>query len=193
LSSKRVFSAVKPEFRVLGVDDGQFTPKKKGEAIVVGVVFRAGKSLEGVMHTHVEVDGSDANRKIAEMVAASPHRRQLRLIMLNGVAVAGFNIVDIAQLHLDTGLPVLAVAQDKPDLAAVKSALKNLPDWMRRWHMVEMAGEIYEVVNCGGKLYVELAGLTLEDAKTVLALTSVRGSLPEPLRVAHLIASGVSP
>jgi endonuclease V-like protein UPF0215 family len=32
----------------------------------------------------------------------------------------------------------------------------------------------------------------LAEASIVLDLTTVRGSLPEPLRVAHLIASGIT-
>ena len=38
-----------------------------------------------------------------------------------------------------------------------------------------------------------LAGLSLTDAQTIIELTSTRSSFPEPLRVAHLIASGITP
>ncbi len=174
------------------MDDGKFEPRTKGADIVVGVVFRGGSSVEGVMHTYVEVDGLDATEKIAKMINASPHRRQLRLVMLNGVTVAGFNLVDIKRLHEATGVPVLAATQDKPDLVAIRSALCNLPDSDLRWQMLQSAGEIFEVQNRGAKLYIELAGIGLEEAKTILEITSTRGSLPEPLRVAHLVASGVS-
>jgi endonuclease V-like protein UPF0215 family len=177
---------------VLGVDDGRFTPHTQGNVIVVGVVFRGGSSVDGVMHTEIAIDGLDATEKLIEMINASPHRRQLRLVMLNGVTFAGFNLVDIQKLHAATGLPVVALTQEKPDLEAIYQALKHLPDTEERWRIVQNAGALFEVTNRGVKLYVELAGLTLDEAKTVLELTSTRGSLPEPLRVAHLIASGIT-
>ncbi len=192
MSGKRGFRVIKQEIRVLGVDDGKFIPRTKGEVLLVGVVFRGGISIEGVMHTKISIDGLDATEKLSEMISESPHWRQLRLVMLSGVTFAGFNLVDIQKLHAATGLPVIALTQDKPDLAAIHDALTHLADSEERWQIMQAAGEIFEVINRGAKLYVELAGMTLDEARKVLALTSTRSSLPEPLRVAHLVASGVT-
>ena len=191
-SSHRAFRVIKNEIRVLGVDDGKFIPHTRGNVIVVGIVFRGGSSIDGIMHTEIAIDGLDATDKLAQMIMSSPHCHQLRLVMLNGVTFAGFNLVDIQKLHLVTGLPVLAVTQEKPDLDAIHDALKHLPDTEVRWRIVKNAGELFEVTNRGAKLYVEFRGLTLEEVKTILELTSTRSSLPEPLRVAHLVASGIS-
>jgi hypothetical protein len=193
LSSPKPFRIIKPEIRVLGIDDGKFTPHTEGDVLVVGVVFRGGCSIDAVMHTKIRIDGLDATEKIAEMINASPHRRQLRLVMLSGVTFAGFNVVNIKKLHADTGLPVLAVTQNKPDLDAIHDALKHLPQTEERWRIMQDAGEVTEVKNKGAALYVGLAGLSLADAQTILELTSTRGSYPEPLRVAHLVASGITP
>ena len=57
------FRVIKPEIRVLGVDDGKFVPHTEGEVIVVGVVFRGGCWLDGVMHTQIAIDGFDATEK----------------------------------------------------------------------------------------------------------------------------------
>ena len=143
--SLKKFRTIKSEIRVLGVDDGKFTPHKKGIAIVVGVVFKGGMWFEGIMHTSVEVDGFDATDKIATMINNSPHFRQLRLVMLNGITFAGFNVVNIKALNSETGLPVIAVMRDLPDLKAVNEALKNLPEFEERWDAVTAAGEIFEV------------------------------------------------
>jgi uncharacterized protein len=193
VSAQTDFHVIKPEIRVLGIDDGKFTPQTKGRVIVVGVVFRGGYSIDGVMHTTVEIDGLDATEQLASMINSSPHRRQLRLVMLNGITFAGFNMVDLKKLNLATGLPVIALTHDKPDLDAINLALKNLPNCEERWRIVLEAGKIHEVINKGTKKYVEIAGISLADAKKVIKLTSTRSSLPEPLRVAHLIASGITP
>ena len=38
--SPKTLRVIKPEIRVLGVDDGQFVPHSKSHVLVVGVVFR---------------------------------------------------------------------------------------------------------------------------------------------------------
>jgi endonuclease V-like protein UPF0215 family len=185
---------IKPEIRVLGIDDGVFTPHMKGLVPVVGVVFRGGYWLDGVMHTKIKVDGFDATDKIASMILDSPHYEQLRVIMLNGITFAGFNIADIKKLNAKTRLPVIAVTREKPDFAEIREALKNLPKSEERWKAILNAGEIFKV-SCrtkGEKIYMQASGIFEDDAKKIVQLTSTRSNIPEALRVAHLIASGIS-
>ena len=188
------FRAVKPEIRVLGVDDGVFTPHVKGLVPVVGVVFRGGYWLDGVMHTKIRVDGFDATRKIASMILNSSHYKQLRIIMLNGITFAGFNVVDIKKLNKKTRLPVIAVTRERPNFAEIRAALKNLPKSEERWEAILSAGEILEAYtrSKSEKVYIQIFGILEEDAKRVLQITSTRSNIPEALRVAHLIASGIS-
>lgn len=188
------FRSIKPEIRVLGVDDGVFIPHNKGYADVVGVVFRGGYWLDGAMRTEVEVDGLDATEKIASMIIASPHYQQLRVIMLNGITFAGFNIVDIKELYNKTKLPIIAVTRDKPDMEEIKKALENLPEKERRWQAILNAGELLTVQTREGEepVYMQIAGITRSDAEKIVKMTSTRSNIPEPLRVAHIVASGLT-
>lgn len=190
----RHFRIIKPEIRVLGVDDGVFVPHTKGSVPVIGVIYRGGYCFDGIMHTEVEVDGFDATEKIAEMIRRSPHRKQLRVIVLNGVTFAGFNVVNIKTLYRKTQLPVMAIVQKKPDFEDIHKALENLPNPDMRWRDILDAGEEYAVDtrNSKGRIYIHLAGLAEEDAKKIIQLTSTRSNVPEALRVAHLVASGIS-
>jgi endonuclease V-like protein UPF0215 family len=192
--SHKSFRVVKPEIRVLGVDDGVFTPHVEAWVPVIGVVFRGGYWFDGIMHTKIAVDGFDATEKIASMITNSSHYRQLRVIMLNGITFGGFNVVDIKALNAKTGLPVVAVTREKPNLTEIHEALKHLPKSEERWSAVLNAGELVEVATRHGKerVYVHAAGISAEDARRVLRLTSTRSNVPEALRVAHLIASGLS-
>lgn len=192
--TSRTLQVIKPEIRVLGVDDGKFTPHSKDQVHIVGVVFRGGNWLDGIMHTTVTVDNFDATSRIADMITTSPHYKQLRVIMLNGITFAGFNIVDIQALNAAARLPVIAITQKKPNLAKVRSALKNLPQSEKRWNAILNAGEIIPITAKHGKrkIYMEIAGITQETAQQILKLTSTRSNIPEALRVAHFIASGIS-
>ncbi len=187
--------AVKPEIRVLGIDDGVFTPHTKGVVNVIGIVFRGGYWLDGVMRTQVEIDGMDATEKIASMIVESPHYDQLRVIMLNGVTMAGFNVVDIEDLYEKLKLPVIAVTRDKPNFSDIKKALQNLPQSQKRWKAIEKAGKLIKVYTRSGEepIYAHVVGVSEEDAERILKNTSTRSNIPEALRVAHLVASGLGP
>lgn len=58
----------------------------------------------------------------------------------------------------------------------------------RKWALIEKAGPMEPV----GGVFIQRAGLSLESAGNVLRRFSVYGSIPEPLRVADLIAGGVA-
>ena len=188
------FRSIKPEIRVLGVDDGGFVPRTKGMVDIVGVVYRGGYWFEGIMGTEITIDGLDATEKIAAMIKGSPYYGELRVVVLDGVTFAGFNVVDISELFHMVGLPVIAVAREKPDLEDIKKALQNLPNFEIRWSAMGNAGELMEVKTRNGEnpLYIHTAGILQEDAEKIIKKTSTRSNIPEALRVAHIIASGLT-
>lgn len=186
------FWRIKPEVRVLGVDDGPFRPRSGGKVLLVGVVMRGRERLEGVLSTTVEKDGMDATERLVEMVNGSRHKDQLRVIMSEGITVAGFNVLDIKEVFERTGLPVVVVTRRRPDLEKVRKALRHLPEWGERWRRMKGAGKIHPVRVGRGKVYMQFCGIRKEDAEEILHLTISHGLIPEPLRVAHLIATGIT-
>ena len=185
------FREIKPEIRILGIDDFPFNPHRHGRTTLIGVVFRGGLWLDGAMRTEVEVDGRDSTDKIVEMVRSSVHYKQLRVIMTDSVTVAGFNVIDLKQLNDETRLPVIAITREMPDEEEVKAALKNLPDWEDRWRVIENAGTLREVRVKRTVLYAHVVGASFEDAEEIIRISSTRANFPEPLRAAHLLAQGL--
>lgn len=189
----RKLRTVKPEIRILGVDDGFFVPHQLGKCTIIGVVFRGGYWLEGIMRTQVEVDGLDATDKISEMIARSQHRKQLRVVMLDGITFAGFNVVDVSELSEMVGLPVIAITRERPNLEDIRTALENLPFTERRWKAIADREQLFEVIgHRKSRIFMQTAGLELNTAREIVIKTSTRSNIPEPLRVAHLIASGLT-
>jgi hypothetical protein len=189
----RKLRTVKPEIRILGVDDGFFVPHQPGKCTIIGVVFRGGYWLEGIMRTQVEVDGLDATDKISEMIARSQHRKQLRVVMLDGITFAGFNVVDVSELSEMVGLPVIAITRERPNLEDIRTALENLPFTERRWKAIADREQFFEVIGHRKTgIFMQTAGLELNTAREIVIKTSTRSNIPEPLRVAHLIASGLT-
>ncbi len=182
---------IKPEIRILGIDDSPLISKK---VLLIGTIFRGGKWLDGVLKTEVERDGLDATRQIIEMVKNSRHYRQLRVMMLNGVTLAGFNVVDIKKVFKEVKIPVIIVMRSKPDFKAIEAALQNLSKPKIRLAMIKRAGEIYEVKTQrrGLPVYMQCTGIDYEDAQKIVKLASTHSRVPEPLRVAHLIATAMT-
>jgi endonuclease V-like protein UPF0215 family len=182
---------VKEEIRILGIDDGPFTKDDK-EVIVIGVVYRGGEFIDGLLRTFVEIDGLDATEKLAKMINSSRHKQQLKVIMLDGITLGGFNIVDVKKLYSETKIPIIVINRKVPDLKSIKTALeKNFEDFEKRWKMILNAGKIKELRLEKFSLYYQNIGLEDEEAEEVI-LTSVKhAQIPEPLRVAHLIATGI--
>ncbi len=185
------FREIKKEIRILGIDDCPFNPYQLDKVVLLGVIFRGGLWLDGAMRTEVQVDGRDSTEKIVEMIRSSTHYKQLRVIMIDSITVAGFNIVDLQKLNDETRLPVIAITKEKPKEKEVKTALQNLPDWKERWRIIENAGSLNEIQIRNTKLYAHIVGAILVDAEKIIRVSSTRANFPEPLRVAHLLAQGL--
>lgn len=173
---------------VIGIDDAPFPRRHRGDVLIIGAVF-AGARLEGVVSSKVRRDGANATPKVADMVRDCRFAPQLQAVMLQGIAFAGFNVVDIHRLYRELGRPVLVVARKAPDLDAIRDALLHrVPGGTRKWRLIEKAGPMEPV----GPLWVQRAGLGAGEARALIRQHARHGRLPEPLRTAHLIAGGVT-
>jgi endonuclease V-like protein UPF0215 family len=203
---------------VIGFDDGPFTREYRGDVLLVGVVC-AGTRLDGIVSGRVRRDGADSTRQMIALVQASQFRHHLGAVLLQGIAVGGFNVVDIHGLHEALRVPVLVVVRRAPDMAAVRRALFSDAPHLRppvrgaakKWGLIEKAGSIEPlppsrraIRRSGIKgtsaeaekaaephLWIQRAGLSLEEARKIVFATTLHGNIPEALRMAHLIAGGI--
>lgn len=173
---------------VVGFDDAPFARDHRGNVLVVGAVF-AGLRLEGVLTGRVRRDGANATRTLADMINASRFRGHLQAVLLQGIALAGFNVIDIHALHTVVGLPVLVVARRAPDLGRIRRALlTRVRGGKRKWALIEQAGPMRPVAG----VFVQCVGLSLAEAGRLIERLAVNSDVPEPLRTAHIIAGGVA-
>jgi endonuclease V-like protein UPF0215 family len=171
----------------VGFDDAPFARGHRGDVAVVGAVFAAGR-LEGVLCGKVRKDGANATRVLAGLVAGSRFAGQLQLVLLQGIALAGFNVVDARALAAATGLPVLVVARRQPRLDLVRRALLGrVRGGERKWRSIERLGPMEALAG----VWVQRVGLTGAEAERVIRRLAVHSHLPEPLRTAHLIAGAL--
>jgi len=181
---------IKPEIRILGIDDSSLHNER---VMIVGALFRGGNWLDGVLRCEITRDGIDATDTIVSMVRRSKHFNQIRVLMLDGVTYAGFNIVDINAVYKRTDIPCIVVMRDYPDFERIHAALEHLPDTEMRWELIKRSGEIYKITVHEGEnpIYIQHSGIDHNDAKKIVKMSAIHSNIPEPLRAAHLIATGI--
>jgi endonuclease V-like protein UPF0215 family len=177
---------MKKEIRIIGIDDSPFSRDDK-ENLVIATFYRGGIALDGVMSCRVEKDGDDSTQKIAEMVLKSKFKHQVKCIFLDGIAVAGFNIIDIHELYHKTKIPIIVVMRKEPDILGMEKALRKIGQH-HKMALIEKAGAVVPL----GTVYAQIIGTSREKAHEFLAITCTRSDIPEPLRAAHLIAAGIA-
>ncbi len=181
---------MKQQIRLLGVDDSPFRFQDR-KAAVVGALVRLPNYLEGVMKSEVTVDGSDASDVIIEMVSRSRYKDQVKAVIFDGIALAGFNVLDLERIHETLAIPVLTVTRDRPDFDRMRVALsKHFSDWEDRYSLITRL-ELRQVGTEHKSLWASGLGLEWPEFEELVRLSIVRGAVPEPVRIAHLIASAM--
>jgi uncharacterized protein len=180
--------------RVAGVDDGAFA---RGDrfAPIAAVFVSAPEHLEAAGVGRVRVDGTDGTRRVLALLRSLGPLGGIRAVLLDGAVVGGFNVLDLDAIHLATGVPVVAVTRRPPDFVRIARALRK---WFPRSAARRLAllrrHRLFRVPTGGEPILAAAAGCTAADASWLVRRVTVRGYWPEPLRLAHLVASaGGSP
>lgn len=179
---------MKPVTHVIGFDDAPFLRSHRGDVAIVGAAF-AGARLEGVLTGKVRRDGANATSTLLKLISQSRYAAHAQLVMLQGIAFAGFNVVDIYALRSALYLPVLVVARKRPDLMKIKRALlTSVAGGKRKWRLIEQAGLMEAAVG----VYIQRAGIEPAAARRIIERYAINSLIPEPLRTAHLIAAALA-
>lgn len=172
--------------RVIGFDDAPFVRRAEKPVGLAGVVC-AGTRFEGMVWGEIEPDGWDATDTIAQLLLKSKFLPQIHMVLLDGISLGGFNIVDLPALSDRVKRPCVSVMRRYPKLTKIEYALGRLPDPERRLATMQRAGTIYQ----SPPFVFQVCGASPEITAKVLAKVTDRGHVPEALRLAHLIAAAV--
>ena len=172
--------------RAIGFDDAPFRRGCRGRVRVAGVVC-AGTRFEGLVVGAVRQDGWDATGVLVDLLRGGKFLPQLHLVLLDGIALGGFNVVDLEALASALGRPCVAVMRRPPDLAAVERAVRRLPRPERRLALLRRAGPVHRA----GPFFFQVRGAEPAQTGEALARLTDRGAVPEPLRLAHLVGGAI--
>ncbi len=174
---------MKGGIRIAAITSG---PAAKGESSLVVCVVMRDNIIEGVLSTSVKADGTDSTQKITAMIKRSRFCDQVKLIALNGIAIAGLNVIDIRRVTgpLNAGFAVLT--RHRPRRQLLVKALERLSEQTGA-DTEERVGIIEEMA---GLKFVRIGGFFIQsDAEVTENLARLAF---EALRISHLIARGVA-
>ncbi|MBX5328006.1 MAG: DUF99 family protein [Candidatus Bathyarchaeota archaeon] len=175
---------------VVGVEDGSFQKGITRKTVLAAVLLKR-YALEDVRTADILVDGLDATEKLIKLLRGW----MFNVVFLAGISFAGFNVADPKKIHEQFRTPVIVVTRTKPDNMAVKRALqRHFEDWETRWDVFVKLGPFLGIVTSVGKqpIYVATIGENPSWACKLVRTLCVCGRVPEPIRVARLIARGLS-
>ena len=172
---------------VIGIDDAPFLRGHRGDVPVIGAIYN-GARLEGVLRGKVRRDGANATPQLVAMISGSRFAPSLQAVLLQGVTLAGFNVVDLPGLSRRLQLPVVAVSRRQPDFAKIRRALlESVPGGARKWRLIEQL----EPPRRHRDVYLQPVNLDWPSATALVDRFAINSNLPEPLRTAHLIAGAI--
>jgi endonuclease V-like protein UPF0215 family len=173
--------------RVFGVAES-FTKDSK-RSTLCGVVLRRDMLLDGVVLGRALVGGEDATSQIISMFMKLD-RKDINCIMINGLIISLYNVVDGQKILEKAGIPVIGVtykeSQGIEDRFFAYFTQSEAEERVKAYRNLGSRDLI--TLKTGMTIYVRTWGIS--PAKTLHILNSfvIQGKIPEPLRIARLIS-----
>ena len=147
--------------------------------------------IDGFVFGQCTVGGDDATGSILAMYSRL-ERDDISFILISGLVIAMYNIVDITMIGKKTGLPVIGVTYKKS--RGMESAIKrHFPDsYDTKIEKYCKLGKRETIrLHTGYDLYLRTVGCTPKEAQKLLDHFTLQGSVPEPLRVTQFLAKSL--
>jgi endonuclease V-like protein UPF0215 family len=91
-----------------------------------------------------------------------------------------------------TGSPTLVVYTYRPSFERLRPAFERLPHRELRARILRVVDEARRVLTPRGELWVLAWGIGLDEARNLIVSLQEHSRVPEPIRVAHNVASEAS-
>lgn len=175
--------------RVLGVAESY-----RGDTSVLGgVVMRRDGRIDGFGFEGVTVGGLDSTDAVKDLYT-SLGREDLHAVLVSGLALAWYNVVDLDSVHRHTEIPVVCVTyEESPGLSGAIEREFTGKERRKRLELYEGQEERSRAeLSTGETVYLRAVGLEDREAADLVDRFTSHGGRPEPLRLAGLAARAVS-
>ena len=159
------------------------------KSILSGIVMSTNLVIDGFVIGHSTVGGDDATDVILTMYKKLD-RPDVSFLLISGIVISLYNIVDLKKISEEIGLPVIGVTYEESK--GIEDAIKHhFPDSYKSKlaEYSKLGSRKKLTLHTSYNLYVRNEGCTLLEAKQLLDKITLQGSVPEPLRIGQLLAN----
>ena len=162
--------------------------KEDSVSIIAGIVMRKDLIIDGIKVGKITIGGDDATNNILMMIKELK-RNDINLILLGGLIISMYNIVDGERISKETGTPVIAITFNK-SLGISDSIKKSFPDkYKSKIKLYNKLGERKKIILKSGKhLFIRSWGISISDSIYSINSFLIQGAIPEPIRIAKMVA-----
>ncbi len=162
--------------------------QKSAKSVLAGIVMRRDFVIDGFVFGKTTLEGDDATDEIVKMYRRLG-RPDISYLLISGLIISMYNIVDPKKVAAEVGLPVIAVTYK--DSSGIEDAIKyhfpkRFDKKLEQYTNLEKRQKIK--LHTGSPVYVRCEGCTVLKAEKILNGLTLQGHVPEPLRIAHLLA-----
>ncbi len=171
--------------RVAAFATGPIRGANTRKIILVCVVGRDG-IIEGVLSDFVSGGGDDATKVIARMVNRSRLKEQISILATNGIALAGLNLIDPEKVETKTGKRLIMITRKRPNQKMMDKAIRTV-------YGTEEARERLRIIHDKRLSIRKIEDFFVGGLSDPTDIGSgMIGRAVDTLRIAHLIARGIS-
>lgn len=177
---------MKPGVRALGVAES--FRRDRSYSTLGGAVVRASRVTDGFSLSTATVGGTDATDAVVACYRRLD-REDVRYVLVAGLALSWYNVVDLHAVHDAVDRPVLSVTFEAGDPLAEPLREQFDGDALDRrlaTYRDQPSRRPVEVDH--GRAFVRAVGVDDDEAARVVRAFTPEGGRPEPLRVARLFA-----
>ncbi|WP_458208214.1 endonuclease dU [Haladaptatus sp. NG-SE-30] len=175
---------MKPGVRALGVAESY----AGDTSTLAGVVARASRVVDGFVFGSCTVGGTDVSESVVDL-AERLDREDVRYVLVSGIALAWYNVLDMHRVHEAVERPVISVTFEESDgLTAAIDAEFSGDERERRREVYRRQPPRRELAVNDQTVFARSVGVDEREARDVVRAFTPEGGRPEPIRVARMAA-----
>jgi len=159
------------------------------KSVLAGIVMSTDLVIDGFVLGHSTIGGDDATDSILSMYEKLD-RPDVSFLLLSGIVISLYNIVNVKRISEKIGLPVIGVTYKDSD--GIEEAIKHHFPESYESKLAEYSGlgsREKITLHTSHDLYIRNEGCTVAEATQLLNRLTLHGSFPEPLRIAQMLAN----
>lgn len=172
---------------VLGIDDAPFTKHKDETVPVVAVMMEGATLVDGVAVNRMKIDDPNATQFLIDWIKELRWTPSLQGIAFGGITIAGLGLLHLPTLARELNLPILTITRQDTQDSTLDTALKAAG----LSKLLPVLNDNPSSIEIDEGIFASFCGTTEREAKKLIRSTLQKSTMPEPLRVAHLIGAAL--